>query len=149
MGKATAATRAALLSLTSACWVFSCFRNPPNTNMNYRIFNVCTWSFLCVRIHTGVRHTSWQWVSTTFLTRNNTHTFFIELLMGFRSLDLRVRRSTNWATLSWKQVKDNIGETSQRWGWAQKGFPQVLTCCLQVQLNWTESSSEMNWTELN
>ena len=49
--------RAALPSLTRACWVFSCFRNPPNSDMDYRILNVRTESFLCVRIHTGVGHT--------------------------------------------------------------------------------------------
>ena len=27
---------------TSACWVVSCFRNPPNSYMNYRISNVLT-----------------------------------------------------------------------------------------------------------
>ena len=52
----------ALLSCQqSACWVFSCFRNRPNSDMDYRIFNVRTWSFLCARIHTG----GWahrQWV---------------------------------------------------------------------------------------
>ena len=25
-----------------ACWVFQCFHNPPNSDMNYRIFNVRT-----------------------------------------------------------------------------------------------------------
>ena len=29
-------------------------RNPPNSDMDYRIFNVRTWSFLCMWIHTGV-----------------------------------------------------------------------------------------------
>ena len=56
-GKATAAARAALPSPTSACWVFLCFRNPPDSDMDYRIFNVCMWSFLCVHVHTGVGHT--------------------------------------------------------------------------------------------
>ena len=37
------------------CAVFSCFRNPPNSDMDYRIFNVHT--FLCVRIHSGVGNT--------------------------------------------------------------------------------------------
>ena len=36
------------------CAVFSCFRNPPNSDMD---FNVHTWSFLCVRSHTGVGRT--------------------------------------------------------------------------------------------
>ena len=38
------------------CAVFSCFRNPPNSDMNYRICIVHT--FLCVRIYTGVGHTN-------------------------------------------------------------------------------------------
>ena len=25
-----------------ACWVFECFHNPPNSEMDYWIFNVCT-----------------------------------------------------------------------------------------------------------
>ena len=32
------------------------FRNPPNFDTDYRIFNVRTWSFLCVRLH-RVGHT--------------------------------------------------------------------------------------------
>ena len=39
------------------CWLFLCFHNPPNSDMDYRIFNVSTWSFAWVRIHTGVGHT--------------------------------------------------------------------------------------------
>ena len=37
--------------------LFSCFRNPPNSHVDYMVFNVRTWSFLCVRIHMGVGHT--------------------------------------------------------------------------------------------
>ena len=40
LGKATAAARAALPSAAGACWVFSFFRNPPNPDMDYRMFNV-------------------------------------------------------------------------------------------------------------
>ena len=36
----------------SLCAVFSFFRNPPNSDKDFRIFNVRT--FLCVRIHTGI-----------------------------------------------------------------------------------------------
>ena len=36
---------------TSACWLLSCFHNPLNSDMDYRIFNVHTWSFGCVRMH--------------------------------------------------------------------------------------------------
>ena len=35
--------------------MFWCFRNPPNSDMDFRIFNERT--FLCVRLHTGVGHT--------------------------------------------------------------------------------------------
>ena len=34
--------------------VFPCFHNPPNPDMDYRIFNLRTWPFVYVRIHTGV-----------------------------------------------------------------------------------------------
>ena len=33
------------------------FHNPPNSDIDYRMFNVRTWYFVCVRIHTGARHT--------------------------------------------------------------------------------------------
>ena len=36
LGKATSAARAALPSPTRACRVLSCFRNPPNSDMDYR-----------------------------------------------------------------------------------------------------------------
>ena len=51
LGNTTAAVRAALPSPTSACWVLSCFRNPLNSDMDYRIFNMRTWSFLCERTY--------------------------------------------------------------------------------------------------
>ena len=35
-----AATEIALPTTYDACWVFSCFHNPPNSDMDYRIFNV-------------------------------------------------------------------------------------------------------------
>ena len=50
-GYLTVATRAVLPSPASACWVFSWFRNPTNSDMDYRIFNVRTWSdhlYVCV-----------------------------------------------------------------------------------------------------
>ena len=55
------ATWAATFCLSSGVQVragyFLCFHNPPNSDMDYRIFYVRTWSFVCVRIHTGVGHT--------------------------------------------------------------------------------------------
>ena len=38
----------------SACRLLSSFHNLPKSDMDYRIFNVRTWSFVCVRIHTGL-----------------------------------------------------------------------------------------------
>ena len=88
----TTAARAALPSPTSTCWVCSCFRKPPNSDMDYRTFNVRTWSYLCVRIHTGVGLTN-----NEFWIGKNSHICFIVLLTGFepRVLGSRVRRSTN------------------------------------------------------
>ena len=90
------AKRLAQLLFFSACWVFSCFRNPPNSDMDYRIFNVRTCSLLCLRIHTRVGHTDTQRVSTTFLTRKNSKKCLL-LLTGFKPLSFgsSVRRSTN------------------------------------------------------
>ena len=82
LGKATAAARVALPSPpTSACWVFSFFRNPLNSDMDYRIFNVRTWSFLCVRMHTGVEHTDSE--SAQFVFIRKTSERFPVLLTGF------------------------------------------------------------------
>ena len=47
-GKATAAAIAALPSPTSARWVFSYYHNPANSDMDYRISNMCTRSFLAI-----------------------------------------------------------------------------------------------------
>ena len=30
-----------------ACWVFQCFYNPPNSDMDYRIFNLCSDVYAC------------------------------------------------------------------------------------------------------
>ena len=57
----------------SACWVFSCFHNPPNSDKNYMIFNVRTWSLLCVRINTGDEHTDGELVQHFCLGK--THKF--------------------------------------------------------------------------
>ena len=51
-----------------SCVQFSCFRNPPNSDMDYRILNVRTF-FLCVRIRTGVGH--------NILTRKNSYKFVL------------------------------------------------------------------------
>ena len=45
LGKASTAARAALPSPKRASWVFSCFGNPPNSDLDHKIFNVSTSSF--------------------------------------------------------------------------------------------------------
>ena len=51
----------------------SCFRNPPNSDMDYMVFIVRTWSFLCVRIHMGVEHTDCELAQHVWLGK--THMF--------------------------------------------------------------------------
>ena len=55
LGKASSHSTALPSCCFFLCAVFSCFRNPPNSDMDYRIFTVRT--FLCMRTHTGVGHT--------------------------------------------------------------------------------------------
>ena len=70
----------------SVCWLFSCFHNPPNSDMDYRIFNVCTWSnSVCVRIHTGVGHTDSESAQPVWLRK--THNLYCAP-DGIRTLDL-------------------------------------------------------------
>ena len=65
----------------SACWIFSCFRNPPISDIDYNILNVHTRSFLCVRITRGLGTlTASQHV--IFDLKKTGH-FFLALLMGF------------------------------------------------------------------
>ena len=49
--------------------------NPPNSDMDYRIFIVRTWSFVCVRVHTGVGHTDSE--SAQHFWLGKTHKFFL------------------------------------------------------------------------
>ena len=67
----------------------SCFHNPPNSYMDYRIFNVRTWSFLCMRIHTHrVGHTDSESAQHFLLWK--THNFILWHRRGSNlgSLDL-------------------------------------------------------------
>ena len=79
-GNATAATRAALSPVLQ---VFSCFRNPLNSDMNYRNCNVRTdHSYACVYTR-GLDWTHRQRVSTTFLIQKQLSQICIVLLAGF------------------------------------------------------------------
>ena len=71
--------------------------------MDYRVFNVHTWSFLWVRIHTGVGHTTAASQHNIFDSEELSH-FFLMLLTqtGFEPwvFGSRVWCSTTWATPS-------------------------------------------------
>ena len=78
-----------------ACWLFLCFHNPLNSDMDYRIFDVCTWSLVCMRIHT---HGGWahrQRVNTTFLTWSwKNKVFLTSAPDGIRILNLGISSPT-------------------------------------------------------
>ena len=67
--------RLIILPLFSAWWVFSYFCNPPNSDIDYRIFNMHTWSFLCMRIHMARGWAFWQRVSIIIFD-SETHKIF-------------------------------------------------------------------------
>ena len=67
---------AVILLFFSACWVLSCFYNPPNSlDMDYRIVKARTWSLVCLRIHTGIGHTDSQ--SAQHFWLGKTHKCFL------------------------------------------------------------------------
>ena len=94
--KTTSATRAALPSSTSVCWVFLCFCNLPNSSIDYRIFIVRKWSVSCVCIHIGVGHTDNE--SAQHFWLGKAHKFFLCSWRGsnLRFLDIE-SDTTNWA----------------------------------------------------
>ena len=60
----------------SACWVFSCFCSPLNSDMDYWIFNMCTWSFFCI-----------GWASQhNIFDSGKTNTFFLCSWWGLRDI---------------------------------------------------------------
>ena len=93
LGKTAVAARAALPGPTKdkvhagSFRVSVCDGNPLslNSDIDYRIFNVPTWSFMYT-------HGYWahqQWVSTIFLTQKNSPVFVV-LTMGFKLRNLRL-----------------------------------------------------------
>ena len=71
----------AIPTYTIACWICSCFRNPLNSDMDYRIFNVRTrgHSCACVRIYTrGVGHPKTE--PAKHFSLGKTHSVFLVLL---------------------------------------------------------------------
>ena len=96
------ASSAVLFSVHAGSFRFSVMHR--TLDIDYRIFNVRTWSFLCVRIyiHTGVGHTADSESAQYFWLGNWNSPIFLVLLTGFdpSSFGAWVRRSTNWATPS-------------------------------------------------
>ena len=84
------------VSPTSAHLVFSCFRNPPNSDMDWRAY------VIIVMRNGGWAHR--QRVSRTLhVDSEQLLQFFLVLLTGFEAqvfVGSRVRRSTNWAAQS-------------------------------------------------
>ena len=70
----------------------NCFRNPPNSDMDYRIFNMHTWTFLCVRIHMGFGDIDNEWAQHFLLGK--TLTKFSCALHGVRTSGLWVLSPT-------------------------------------------------------
>ena len=72
----------------SACWVFQCFHNPPNSDVDYRIFNACNCTQGCMDTRKRVCTESW-------LREKNPlpHRGIEPVLAAWRSDAL-----TNWAT---------------------------------------------------
>ena len=95
-GKASSHSTALLFFLLFLCAVFSCFRNPQNSDTDYRIFNVRT--FLCVRIHTVVWHADNE--SAQHFNSEKLSQFFLVLRTVFKplvmeSIGSRGRHSTH------------------------------------------------------
>ena len=111
----------ALPSPTRACWVVSCFRNPPNSYVDNMIFNV----FFYACVYTPVGHTDSESARHFWLGKNRKVTCV--LLTGFEitrvmeSIGLSwVRRFTNWATPSntpWHIETGERGVTSACCRW--------------------------------
>ena len=84
---------------TSACWIFSSFGTPPNSDMDHMVINVRNRSFLCARIHTGVadEHTTPTTSQLNIFDSEKLSQICLVLLTGFedRVFGSRVRRSTN------------------------------------------------------
>ena len=94
-----------MVQSASSAIIFQCmlgFLCPPNSDMDYRIFNVHTLIILvCAFIYIHRSWAHWHRVRTTFLTQKNSQIFLV-LLTGFKPLAFGswVRRSTNSATQS-------------------------------------------------
>ena len=111
-GKTTVAAWAVLPKHTSACWYFfSSFRDPQNTDMDYRTLNVLTWSFLCVYIHTGVGHTDTKSAQPFWLGK--THTFFLCFWRDWNSIG---------SLMSWNLESDTLSMQPPRHTLLYVGF---------------------------
>ena len=153
--------RSASSAIFSACWVFSCFRIPPNSDMGYRVFIVHTWSFLCVCVQTGVGHTdseSVQWVlmgleSSSFgsesnavpiepprhpvqYNNNNNHLFF------------RLRCADCVRSFAWTSFRGS----ASTWSWICSGGGPTSSLCEYTSLSGVcrpDMTDEVDWALKN
>ena len=78
---------------------FLFFHNAPNCDMDYKVFNVRTRAFLCIRVHTGVGHTDESAQHFWLETLSQICLVFLTVF-EHRVFGSQVQRSTNWATPS-------------------------------------------------
>ena len=88
-------------SPTSACWVFSCFRNPPNSDMDYRISNVGTYIY--------IRSFGKPAASQHNIFDSENSWSFSCVPDGIQIQECEVQRCTNLATLSPYEVMPRLG----------------------------------------
>ena len=68
---------------SSACWLLSCFHNPPNSDMDYRSFNVHTYMVVRMRAYTHWGGWGTPTASQHNLFDSENPTVFLVLLAGF------------------------------------------------------------------
>lgn len=79
-----------------ACWVFSCFYNPPNSDIVYRIFSVRTW-VLCLRVHTkGDKPLAGLHISWPGSLEKSPHLTHQATAAGILTLNLPIKRPTSY-----------------------------------------------------
>ena len=124
----------AQLLIVSACWVFLCFRNLTNSDMDYRIFNMHTWSFLCAHIHPGGGHIDCESAQHFWLRR--THKLF---LCSWRDSNLHPSDLESDA-LPIEPPRHSIRTTT----YLEINIVQVWTCTRQVHTDFCPFP--VNWT---
>ena len=115
---------------TSACWLFSYFHNPANSDMDYRIFNVRAWCFVCVRLHTGARPTASESARPCWLVHSLTSLYCAPA--GIRTLDLW------YITLTEMGVVDDIDTRCHFWNNERDSIENIFLKCNCIIRFWNK-----------